>query len=108
MGKSIYTIVFASILVACSHASPYFVELDPLSMQRTVPKHGEGKHYFFKSRHRFTSNDNTGKKEQYYRDVEAHIKESFASEDNCEIIKETLSYYSEGGSVSILVVCRGT
>jgi len=57
---------------------------------------------------RFSANNNTEQKEQHIRDTKAYIQEHVPIPDSCEIIKETLSYYSEGGNVSILVVCRGT
>jgi len=107
MSKLSLTLFFTYLLSSCSQV-PYFSKLDPISMQRTVPKYGEGKHYFFRSWHRFSSKNNIEEKEQYYRDVEGHIEKKFSNETNCEIIKETLSYYSESGSVSVLVICRNT
>jgi hypothetical protein len=107
VSKSIPIIILTSILVACSN-SPYHVELDPLSKQQTVPKYGEGNHYFVYSKHRFSSNNNSEQKDQYIRDIEAYIQENMSATESCKIIKETLSYYGESGNVSILVVCRGT
>lgn len=107
VSKSILVVILTSILLACS-SSPYHAELDPLSKQKTASKYGEGTHYFVYSKHRFSSNNNTKQKEQYIRDTEAYIQEHMPTPENCEIIKETLSYYSEGGNVSVLVVCRGT
>ena len=107
MSKSVFITILTLALLACSN-SPYHVELDTLSKQKTVPKYGEGTHYFVYSRHRFSANNNTEQKEQHIRDTKAYIQEHVPIPDSCEIIKETLSYYSEGGNVSILVVCRGT
>ena len=107
MSKSIIIVILSSILLGCSN-SPYHAELDPLSKQKTVPKYGEGTHYFVYSKHRFSANNNIEQKEKHISDTTAYIQEHMPSPENCKIIKETLSYYSEGGNVSILVVCRGT
>jgi len=96
--------LISSMLMACSQA-PYHVELGPLSKQETVPKYGEGKHYFIYTFHRFVSRDDVEALNAYYRDIEHYVEKNMPRSGNCRVIKETLSYYSEGGSVSILVVC---
>jgi hypothetical protein len=68
MRKGIFIFFIGMVLAACSHA-PYHVELDPLSRKQTVPKYGEGTHYFIYTRHSFASNEDSESLEIYFQDI---------------------------------------
>ncbi|WP_444914021.1 hypothetical protein [Microbulbifer sp. TRSA007] len=108
MTRRIFLLFITIALMACSN-TPYHVELDSISKkERTVIKHGEGAYYFVYTRHRFTSADDVDGFEKYYADIDRYINTNMSQHGDCKYIKETLSYYDEGGNVSVLVICKST
>lgn len=94
-------------IVSCSLAdtAPYFVRLGEAGENRVKTKRGFGEYYFSYSYFRFTSKDNSEEQKEYFKFVKQEILNQNICKGNFSIFEETLSYYSEGGSVSVLVKC---
>ncbi|WP_444946312.1 hypothetical protein ACJJIP_04725 [Microbulbifer sp. VTAC004] len=107
MKIGVLLIALSFLLISCSR-TPHHVELDDFSKERKVSKYGEGTYYFIYTYHTFSSKNDTEGQEVYFRDIEKYIDLYLENSNTCKPIKETLSYYSEGGSVSILVLCKST
>ena len=102
-----FKLLLSFAILGCSY-TPYLQELDDQSEQVNVEKYGKGSYYFYKSKHRFSSTNNANELTAYYADVGQYIKAELSDYENCRIIKKSLSYYSEGGWVSILIQCPAT
>ncbi|WP_444882713.1 hypothetical protein [Microbulbifer sp. PSTR4-B] len=103
------------VLVLCSSAivagcvaastSPYFVRLDPVGEKIVKEKYGIGIFYFHYSRHRFSSYKNSREENLYLDGVEEEVRQKDICLGSFTVIRDSISYYSEGGEVSVLVKC---
>ena len=101
-------LVCLSVMVAgCAIAdsSSYFVRLDPIGEARVKEKYGDGLFYFHYSRYRFSNYKNVEEERIYLGAVENETNRKKVCLGGLSIINESISYYSEGGEVSVLVKC---
>ena len=98
---------FSAMVAGCVAASTssYFVKLDPISEKRVKEKYDDGIFYFHYSRHRFSNYKNSGEENIYLDGVEDEVRQKDICANNFTVIRNTISYYSEGGEVSVLVKC---
>ena len=52
--------------------------------------------------------NDTQRKEEYFNFVQTEIDQKLDKNGACIIVKESLSYYGEGGIVSVLLKCNET
>ncbi|MDP5460722.1 hypothetical protein [Alishewanella sp. SMS8] len=101
------TLVAFIVLCGCTRSS-YFAELDPRAKSVNSSKYGKGKYFYHYSKFIFSSENAAQEKEDYFNFVQTEIEQKIAGNQACTIIQESLSYYGEGGVVSVLVKCNET
>ena len=103
--RALLFVVVANITgCANSGSSNYFVSLGEIGQARVEAKYGPGDYYFYRSNYRFSGTNDEKEKEDFFSLVESEGRS--ICEGELLLIKETLSYYSESGSVSVLVKCK--
>ncbi|MCB5227586.1 hypothetical protein JAO78_012265 [Alishewanella sp. 16-MA] len=101
------TLVAFIVLCGCTRSS-YFAELDPRAKSVNSSKYGKGKYFYHYSKFIFPSENAAQEKEDYFNFAQTEIAQKIAGNQACTIIPESLSYYGEGGVVSVLVKCNET
>jgi hypothetical protein len=94
-------------LTSCSTA-PYFVSFgkDDLGFNRVEDLYGQGEYFYFFSRYTMTKEEVSSDYELYFEFVENEVQAKNVCEKSYSIVKKSLSYYGENGSVSVLIRCN--
>ena len=104
--KFVYITLIAMLFAACSTA-PYVTELGEIGSDRVAEKYGEGKYYFFRSKYVIAKYGDEEAEREFFNHASKHLRKLLLDYERCNTVEETLSYYSESGTVSVLVKCDG-
>jgi hypothetical protein len=93
-------------VVSCS-STPYFINLvnDDIGMARVSKLYGKGEYFYFYSQYLIQEDEINNGYKVYFNFVENEVLKQNICNDEHEIVKQSLSYYSENGNVSILIKC---
>lgn len=100
------SVVICAGIIGCvnSGSENYFVSLGELGNSRVMSKYGAGVYYFYRSNYRFSGKNYEQEKKDFFSEV--YRKGGDICVGGFTLIRETLSYYSESGNVSVLVKCN--
>ena len=107
MKKLIGLVSLSFFLISCSIA-PYFVEIgkDDIGFMRVENLYGQGEYFYFYSQYTMTKEEISNDYGLYFKFVENEVEAKNVCKQSYSIVKKSLSYYGENGSVSLLIRCN--
>ena len=106
VNKLILLLSFILCVSSCS-TQPYFMSVneDKIGLSRIESKFGTGRYFIFNSLYTITKEELDNNFQGFYTLTVNEITKQNICDNRFLILKQTLSYYDEGGAVSVMIKC---